>query len=95
MFIILLKFSSNKSKAAELMAAHNEWITQGIAEGVFLLVGSLEPRAGGTVLAHGTTRTDLEDRVRRDPFVANDVVSAEVLEVSCSKSDPRLAFLLS
>jgi uncharacterized protein YciI len=95
MFIILLKFSSNKSKAGELMAAHNEWVSQGIAEGVFLLVGSLEPRAGGAVLAHGTTRANLEDRVRKDPFVANDVVSAEVLEVSCSKSEPLLAFLLS
>lgn len=95
MFIILLKFSNNKSKAGQLMAAHNEWVSQGIAEGVFLLVGSLEPRAGGAVLAHGTTRANLEDRVRKDPFVANDVVSAEVLEVSCSKSVPQLAFLLS
>lgn len=95
MFIILLKFSTNKSKAGELMPAHNDWVSQGIAEGVFLLVGSLEPRAGGAVLAHSTTRANLEDRLRKDPFVANDVVSAEVLEVSCSKSDPRLAFLLS
>jgi uncharacterized protein YciI len=95
MFIILLRFSSNKSKAGELMPAHNEWITRGMAEGVFLLIGSLEPRAGGTILAHGTTRAELEARVNQDPFVANDVVSAEVLEVSCSKSDPRLEFLLS
>ncbi len=94
MFIILLKFSNNKSKAGELMRAHNEWITRGMAEGVFLLIGSLEPRAGGTILVHGTTRADLEARLNQDPFVVNDVVSAEVLEVSCSRSDPRLEFLL-
>jgi uncharacterized protein YciI len=95
MFIILLRFSNDKRKAGELMAAHNEWITRGMAEGIFLLVGSLEPRAGGAILAHGTTRAALEERVSQDPFVASDVVSAEVLEVSCSKSDPRLGFLLS
>jgi len=46
------------------------------------------------LVAHDTTRADLEDRVRDDPFVANDVVSFELLEVSCKKADPRLAFLL-
>jgi uncharacterized protein YciI len=77
------------------MAAHNEWITRGLDEGVFLLVGSLQPRAGGIILANNTTRPELEARVSRDPFVAHDVVSAELLEVSCSKADPRLGFLLS
>jgi uncharacterized protein YciI len=94
MFIVLLRFSKNKGKGAELMPAHNEWITRGIDEGVFLLVGSLQPRAGGMILANNTTRSDLETRVSQDPFVANDVVSAELLEISCSQADPRLGFLL-
>lgn len=94
MFIVVLRFSNNRAMAAELMSAHNEWIARGMTEGVFLLVGSLRPPAGGAILAHETTRTDLVLRVGQDPFVANDVVSAEVLEVSCSRADPRLAFLL-
>jgi uncharacterized protein YciI len=95
MFIVLLRFAGNKAKAGELMSAHNEWLARGLAEGVFLLVGSLQPRAGGTLLAHDTTLRDLEARVAQDPFVAQGVVSAEVLEVSCSKADPRLEFLLA
>jgi uncharacterized protein YciI len=94
MFTILLRFSKNRDKAGELMAAHNDWITRGLDEGVFLLVGSLQPRAGGIILANDTTRSALEARISQDPFVANDVVSAELLEVSCSKADPRLGFLL-
>jgi uncharacterized protein YciI len=94
MFIVLLKFSSNRGRAGELMAAHNEWIGRGLADGSFLLVGSLQPRAGGAILAHGLTRADLEARINQDPFVANDVVNAELLEISCSKADPRLEFLL-
>lgn len=94
MFIVLLKFSSKKEKAGELMAAHNEWLARGFADGAFLVAGSLKPRAGGAILAHGLTRSDLEARINQDPFVVSDVVSAELLEISCSKADPRLEFLL-
>lgn len=94
MFIVLLRFSKNTDKAGELMPAHNDWITRGIDEGVFLLVGSLQPRAGGLILAHNTTRSELDARVSQDPFVAHDVVSAELLEFSRTKADPRLGFLL-
>lgn len=94
MFIVVVRFSTNKAKASELMVAHNAWIARGLADGVFLLVGSLEPRAGGAILVHNTTRPELEVRLNEDPFVAHDVVSAELLEVTGSKADPRLEFLL-
>jgi len=77
------------------MKAHNEWIARGMNDGVFLVVGSVQPRAGGAILAHNATRAELELRLHQDPFVANDVVSAELLEVTCSKADPRLGFLLA
>jgi len=94
MFIVLLKFSGNQAKASELMAAHNEWIEAGLADGAFLLVGSLKPRAGGAIVAHGATRSELEARIEQDPFVTHDVVRAELLEISCSRADPRIEFLL-
>jgi uncharacterized protein YciI len=94
MFIVLLRFSNNKSKAGELMAAHDDWIARGLQDGVFVLVGSLQPRAGGALLVHKLSRPDLEARLNQDPFVAQDVVSAELLEIRCSKADPRLQFLL-
>jgi uncharacterized protein YciI len=77
------------------MTAHDEWIRRGLDEGVFLLVASLQPGLGGAVVAHNTTRAALLERVHRDPFVAHDVVTAELLELSPSKADPRMAFLLA
>jgi uncharacterized protein YciI len=93
-FIVLLKFSGQKAKAGELVTAHNEWLAQSFADGAFLLAGSLQPRAGGAILAHGLTRSELEARINQDPFVINQVVSAELLEISCSKAGPGLEFLL-
>jgi uncharacterized protein YciI len=94
MFIVLLKFSRNKERAGEFMEAHKEWLKRGFDDGVFLLAGSLKPDPGGGILAHDTSLTDLQARVKNDPFVAESVVDAEILEIAPSRADERLEFLL-
>ena len=94
MFIVLLRFSGNKAQARLFMEGHNQWIQRGFDDGVFLLAGSLQPNMGGGIVAHNTSLADLEVRVNDDPFVAEDVVSAEILEITPAKADERLKFLL-
>jgi len=93
MFIVLLKFSGNKGQASQYMEAHNAWVKRGVDDGVFLLVGSLQPSLGGGILAHDTSLMDLQNRVNDDPFVVADVVAAEILEISPVMTDERLQFL--
>ncbi len=94
MFIVLLKFSGNKGQAGQFMDGHNAWIKRGFDDGVFLLVGSLKPNLGGAIVTHNTSLADLQSRVNDDPFVAENVVSAEILEITPAKADERLKFLL-
>lgn len=94
MFIVLLKFSANKAQAGQFMDGHNEWIKSGFDDDVFLLVGSLQPNSGGAIVAHNTSLSDLQNRVNDDPFVAENVVSAEILEITPAKAVERLNFLL-
>ncbi len=94
MFIILLKFSDNKDQAGRFMEGHNAWIKRGFDDGVFLLAGSLQPGAGGALIAHNSSLAELETRVNEDPFVAENIVSAEILEISPARTDERLRFLL-
>ena len=77
-----------------LEGINNEWIKQGFEDGVFLLVGSLQPNLGGSVIAHKTSLSELQERVDNDPFVAGNVVSAEILEIDPKKADARLSFLV-
>ncbi|NEJ02584.1 YciI family protein [Rhizobium ruizarguesonis] len=93
MFVVTLKFSANKAKAPALMEGHNAWLKRGFDEGIFLLSGSIQPSAGGAVLAHNTSLADLETRVQQDPFVVEDVVTADILEIAPGRTDDRLAFL--
>ncbi|MCU7906763.1 MAG: hypothetical protein KZQ76_13145 [Candidatus Thiodiazotropha sp. (ex Epidulcina cf. delphinae)] len=93
MFIVFLRFSGNRGQAGRFMEGHTEWIRRGFDDGVFLLAGSLQPDLGGGIVAHNTTLPDLQSRVNNDPFVVENVVSAEILEITPSKADERLKFL--
>ena len=94
MFIVLLKFSENKGNASQFMEGHREWLKRGFDDGVFLLAGSLQPKLGGAVVVHDTSLSDLQSRVNTDPFVVENVVNAEILEIDPAKTDARLSFLL-
>jgi uncharacterized protein YciI len=94
MFVVLLKFAENRSQAGAYMDGHNEWIKRGFNDGVFLLSGGLQPSLGGAVLAHNTSLSDLQSRVDGDPFVAETIVTAEILEITPAQADERLTFLL-
>ncbi len=94
MFIVLLKFSGNKGQASQFMESHKAWIKRGVDDGVFLLVGSLQPNMGGGIVAHNTSLSALQSRVDDDPFVTENVVRAEILEITPSQADERLKFLL-
>lgn len=95
MFIVLIKFSGNKAQASKFMKAHKEWIRRGFDDGVFLLSGSLQSNLGGCIIAHKTTLSELQNRLNDDPFVAEEVVSSEILEISPSRADDRLKFLVA
>jgi uncharacterized protein YciI len=95
MFIVLLKFSTNKTLAGQFMDAHNAWIQRGLDDGVFMLVGSLDQGMGGAILADNTSLQDLQARVNTDPFVVEEVVVAEILGITPGRTNKRLSYLLT
>ncbi len=94
MFVVFLKFSGDRSRASELLEGHNAWIRRGFDNGVFLIVGSLQARLGGGIVANNTSRSDIEERLKADPFVAEKIVSVEIVEITPATVDERLNFLL-
>ena len=76
------------------MQDHVAWINRGFDKGFFHLVGNLNPKEGGGIIAHGVTREALEELVNEDPFVKHDVVKVEYIEIHASRvSDQFLHFL--
>ncbi|WP_112494951.1 hypothetical protein U0027_10150 [Agrobacterium tumefaciens] len=93
MFVTFLKFAENRAAAPEFMAAHNDWIAQGFADGAFLCVGSLQPAAGGAILANGESRSDHDARIAADPFVIQGIVTAETYEIDPKRTVAALDFV--
>ena len=93
MFITLLQFAENRAAAPAFMAAHNDWIAQGFAEGAFLCVGSIQPAAGGAILANGESRADHDARIAADPFVVEGVVTTKTWEIAPKRTVSALDFL--
>jgi uncharacterized protein YciI len=93
MFIILLTFTE-PGRVAELKDPHLEWLRRGFDDGVFVLAGGVhgEP-GGGTIIASGIAAEEVRQRVDADPFVAEGIATATILEISPSRVDERLAFL--
>lgn len=94
LFIIFLRFGPNRAKAGQWMAEHKQWIQEGIADGRFLIAGSLDNAQGGVVIAAGQDRAEIHARVGQDPFVIHGVVSAEVHAVTPSLMADGMATLL-
>jgi uncharacterized protein YciI len=95
MFVVLLKFTERRTLTGQFMEAHKQWLKSGFDAGVFLLAGSLNPQAGGGIVAHNTSLADLNDRVNHDPFVAERIVTAEIIDIAPARVDDRLKFLLN
>ena len=94
MYIVFLKFAENKANAPQFMEGHKNWIKQGLDENVFLLVGSIEPNAGGAILAHNETEEEIQERINADPFVKEGIVTAEITKISPAKASENMEFLL-
>lgn len=93
MYITFLTFAENRGAAAAAVAAHNDWISKGFADGIFLCVGSLAQGAGGVVLAHGESLAAHQARIAADPFVEQGIVRAEIHEVDPKRTAAALDFL--
>jgi uncharacterized protein YciI len=93
MFVTFLKFAENQVAAPESMAAHNDWIAKGFADGAFLCAGSLQPAAGGAILANRGSRADHDARIAADPLVVQGIVTAETYEIDPKRTVAALDFL--
>lgn len=93
MFIITLKFSNNtnnKSQAVQFMQEHNAWVKNGFDQGVFLFAGTIQPSLGGVIIAVGITKQALDDMINTDPFVREDIVRPEIMEIKPSQMAEEL-----
>jgi uncharacterized protein YciI len=85
MFVIELVYKADLAKIDAAMAAHVRFLKKYYAAGNFLISGRKIPRDGGIILAVGTTRAQIEDIVREDPFCARGLADFRIIEFRASQ----------
>ncbi|HEX3005806.1 MAG TPA: YciI family protein [Angustibacter sp.] len=79
-FVLLVEYTAPLARIDELLEDHRAWLDAHFADGTFLVSGPRVPRVGGTILATGTSRGQLEDVVASDPLVRAGAARYDVVE---------------
>lgn len=86
MQIVFLKFSENKGKAKDFIEAHNQWLEIGFEKHGFQIAGSIKPNSGGAIIANLSDANVLEEYIKSDPFIVNNIVTYELAEISINRA---------
>jgi uncharacterized protein YciI len=85
MFIIELIYKVDLARIDKHMAAHVKFLKKYYAAGTFVVSGRKVPRDGGIIVAVGDTRAQIETIAAEDPFVAQGLAAARVIEFRASQ----------
>ncbi|MGE0868346.1 MAG: YciI family protein [Kofleriaceae bacterium] len=85
MFIIELTYLAPLAQIDAAMKRHMAFLDAHYAAGTFVVSGRKIPRDGGIIVAIGSDRAAVEAIVRDDPFVAEGLAMARVIEFRASQ----------
>ena len=85
MFIIELIYKVDLARIDTHMTAHVKFLRKYYAAGTFVVSGRKVPRDGGIIVAAGDSRAQIEAIAAEDPFVAQGLAEARVIEFRASQ----------
>ena len=80
LFVLRHRFQKPPGEFEAAYAGHRAYIDRNIEEGHFLSAGPAVPWDGGSILAHVTSRAEIEAIVATDPLVGEGITRYEVSE---------------
>jgi uncharacterized protein YciI len=94
MFVVTLTYLAELVEIDAAMPRHMAYLRRQYKDGVFLVSGRQVPRVGGVIIAVGVARDELERRIALDPFVADGLADASIVEFNASQTAPQLKGVL-
>jgi len=85
MFVIELTYKVPLAEIDAHMTAHVIFLKRYYASGNFLVSGRKIPRDGGTILAVGKSRREIELIVEEDPFYKHGLADFRIIEFRSSQ----------
>ena len=85
MFVIELLYTAALAEIDAHMTAHVKFLKKYYASGHFVVSGRKIPRDGGIIVATGSSRQEIEDIAREDPFIKNGLAECRIIEFRASQ----------
>jgi uncharacterized protein YciI len=85
MFVVSVQYRVALHEIDAMLEEHKAWLEKNYADRVFVLSGPQVPRSGGVIVAVNTTRADLEQRLKDDPFSRLHYANYAVTECAPSR----------
>lgn len=80
MFVVSLEYKKDLTEVDAHIEEHIAYLKKYYASGHFIASGRKVPRTGGIILVHASTREELEDILKQDPFHIAGIADYEVSE---------------
>ncbi|MBB4127653.1 uncharacterized protein YciI [Xanthomonas translucens] len=78
LYILALNYVRPLEEVKAHLDTHRQWLAKHINAGRILAAGPNEDKSGGLVLASCGNRSELDDMIADDPFVAHRLVAVSV-----------------
>jgi uncharacterized protein YciI len=86
-FLILLRYKTSLDEVNEVRPKHLEFLTEGFAEGKYVLAGRGVPPEFGVLIARGTDREEARKLAEADPYVQSGVAEYELLQFEARRTE--------
>jgi uncharacterized protein YciI len=94
MFLLLLTNKKPAEEAAKFLEAHRTFLDKYYALNKLICSGPKNPRDGGVILCTASTREEVMDIFKEDPFYTEQISEYQIIEFIPNKCDPRFECFL-
>ncbi|MDO4280970.1 MAG: YciI family protein [Peptococcaceae bacterium] len=85
MFILNLTYQKPITEVEKFLPEHNDYLSQNYAAKNFICSGRKNPRTGGIILCNSSTKENVEQLIKADPFFKEQIAHYEIIEFVPSK----------
>ncbi|MBX3487131.1 MAG: GTP cyclohydrolase [Candidatus Paracaedibacteraceae bacterium] len=86
LFVIKITYTAPLEAIDRHLADHRAYLDQCYVDGHYLTSGPQVPRAGGIIIAQGSSRSDIDALMAKDPFTIHNLIQYDVIEFEAVKA---------
>lgn len=91
-FILELTYQKELSAVEQFLEAHNKYLEKYYDKGNFICSGRKNPRTGGVIICKFDSLSTVEEIIKEDPFLQNEIAKYKITEFIVTKSNKGFHF---